>query len=591
MEIFGADIAGINGHLIRFEAVKQEGGGGVALLGLAQRVVREGLSRAAHAITTLEGDWGIEGSGYTISMRPAETTKVSSGLDLPLAITLLHARVLQNLDKLTAAIEKLDSKIDSMHDRDGKDELRRRILALRAAKITERETAIKYQRRLSSNKSKYLLIGQLSITSGQIETPEHGMLEMLAAAKPGFCIIAPEDSEVHAALTAERVQGVTAYKARTLQEVWSIILGAANPRKARVQGVVEKKRITGYVPDIKDIKGCSRAKLAMTVALAGGHNILLVGPQGQGKTMLAQAGLRLMPKLKSSEVFEVNKIYSARGDLAGNELVVDRPFQLAPSNITPPALLGGGIPPRPGVVSLAHCGVLFFDEINMCSSSLVEHLRGPLNDRQVSVARNRGMVRFPCSFILVAAMNPCSCGWDQHYECPECDEILFGGRSTCPAHPYVKPRRKCTCSRHSIAAFRQKLSGPLLDRIDLKVMVSAFDREDSGGPTHATSTVQRLIQQARDVQESRYRRAGATFNCNADVPDLSQLADTDKEATGLLRKVSKKYKIETLRKQTKLVLVARTVADLAGARAISEPHMEKAAELMGINDPYIGELA
>lgn len=593
MEIYGADLNGINGQLIRFEAVKEEGKRGKTLLGLAQKVVREGCIRAEKGIETLNGDWTgiLKNSGYTIALYPPDTPRSSSGLDLPIAIMFLQASILQNIDSLEEEIEKIKKKYESIGETEKeRDEKRKRILETLKAKIDERKNALKYHQRLASNKNRYLLIGTLSITSGKIETPQFGMMGMLAAVKKGFTIIVPEDTEIHAALVAQSKPNCIAYKAHNLQEVWNIVLGIVKPRKARyVKSQIRKKEIVDYVPDMKAIEGCSKAKYAITVALAGGHNVLFVGPQGHGKTMTAMAGIKLMPNLDQNELWEVNKIYSAKGNLAGNELFLTRPFQQAHNNTPPAALLGGGVIPRPGLVSLAHKGILFFDEINLATKSLIESLREPINNKKYSVIRQRGTIEYPCNFIFVAAMNPCNCGWYLHFECLFCQKIFFGQKSYCLDHQRTKLSSKCKCTQRSIDINIKKLSGPLLDRIDMKVLVSRYDITNTDEFDYATVTVKRKIQNTRNIQEIRYRKT--PFNCNADVPDLSQIAESDKLAIQYLKEFRKGLNITTPRKETKLVLVARTIADLDESKNIKRKHFEKAVEVMGLTHEYFKDFA
>ncbi len=226
------------------------------------------------------------------------------------------------------------------------------------------------------------------------------------------------------------------------------------------------------------------------VALAGGHNILLVGPNGQGKSMLAAAAIGILPDLCRDEMFDLNKIYSAKGDLQDNEVVLTRPFRSI-QNITDAALFGGGIhPPVPGEVSLAHEGVLLLDEINQLRPrSLIERLRNTLNDRVQRVQRLNQTLTFPCNFMLVASMNPCKCSWYGHYVCPICGETFFGSDARCLSHPDIRLKRKCKCNQRDIEAFRGTLTKPLLDRIDLKVFVSSFDITQEEPIEYASSTM------------------------------------------------------------------------------------------------------
>lgn len=589
MEIYGADINGIDGQLIRFNAVKEEDRRGVSLLGLAQKVVKEGYFRAEKAIGTLEGKWSqmLANSGYTIQLSPAEKQKTSSGLDLPIAVMLLQASILQNLDSLEDQIAKLEEEAGKdTKKEDAKEKLLEQIKNL----VDRRDLILKYRKRISSNKNKYLLIGSLDIVSGRLIAPEHGMFGMIAAAQKGALVIIPEESEIHGALIGESQPGVKVIIANDLQEVWNVLLGVSKARKAKFNpGSVVPKNLTRYTPDLKAIEGVATGKRAMTIALAGGHNILLVGPPGQGKSMLTLAATNLLPKMTSKEMSEVNKVYSAKGELRGNEVLLNRPFQEAQSNITDTALLGGGRPPSPGLVSLAHHGVLLVDEINLFRSNQIEQLRNVLNNRTHSVQRLAGTIRYPCSFIFVAAMNPCKCGWFGHYQCPSCRRTFLGQRRPCSKHPNSNLRARCTCTYREVVRFRDRLSQPLLDRIDLKVLVSEYDNVQIEESTDsASSTIRKAIQSARNIQKQRYEKA-SFGECNAYVPDKSQftryapslLPNVKQHLSGIYRCTDM-----TKRMEVKLLLVSRTIADLADSRKIRIKHVDEAVNLMGLKSNY-----
>lgn len=598
MEVYGADISGIEGELIRFTAIINENRRGVALLGLAQKVVKEGYVRAAKAIEMLDGDWSraLTNQGYTIQLSPAETPKTSSGLDLPIAITLLQASILQNQDTLQSQIEDLEKKYEKADGPKANPDKKKRLLEQIESLISQRKLVLKYRKRFKDNKRKYLLIGELDIATGQIKTPQFAMFGMIAAAKPGFTVIVPEESEVHAYIVATRHKNITALKASDLQEVWNIILGVARPRKAtRARMKLVSKRATRYIPDLRDIDGVSLGKRAITVALAGGHNILLVGPTGTGKTMLASAAPALLPDLNADEIFELNKIYSAKGDLKENEVLNNRPFREAQSGgITQAAMFGGGnYRLLPGEISLAHKGVLLLDEINLCKSSLIEQLRNTLNDHVHRVQRVRGTVEYPCNFILVAAMNPCKCGWFGHYQCPECNQTFFSPNAKCPRHPTAVLRSKCKCSRREIDSYRNKLSAPMLDRIDLKVLVSDYDEMQTDASSYASSTIRRQIKQARELQRARYSKA-IFGDSNAHVPDRAQFdkftAPMEQRVDAYLREVFRELDL-TKRMKVKLRLVARTIADLEESRGIRVKDIKEAVDLMGLDHDYFRSLS
>lgn len=585
MEIYGADVDGIHGVLIQFGA-KLEPGSGSAPIGLAGRVVKEGFIRAMKSIDTLDENWNLENYKITIQMDPAEKEKISSGLDLPIAITLLIASLTQPLGKLEELIDKLKIKADKVKKTEERSIIRDNILRQIEQLIEQKEKIINYKKRISEDKNKYLLIGTLKITSGEIEPPGHGMLGMLASADENFKVIVPEQSNIHAALVS-KAKSFNAYKAKNLNEVWNILLGKTQPRKVNyIESVATEKKISEYIPDLNAIEGLDKAKLAVAVAIAGGHNILLVGPPGEGKTMISSAATMLLPELSKREIFEINMIYSAKGELKNNEVIKSRPFRKIDSGITNPALFGGGRIPKPGEISLAHKGILLFDEINLFRRSMIEELRSPLEGKKFIVQRQSGYYEYPCNFIMIASMNPCQCGFFNHYQCPKCGDI-YVNKKICEKDN-IKLIHKCTCNKREISAFKDKLSNPLKDRIDLKVLVSPYDKNPKNPFSHSSQTIRKKITKARELQYERYKGNDENISCNADIKDRSQYSKYDELEIDIKRyfnAIKKKLEISG-RLQTKLLLVSRTIADIDQSRKIQEKHIKNAISLMGLNDPY-----
>ena len=586
MEIYGADIEGIKGLLISFDGVIKEGSG-VHLLGKVTKVVSEGFVRAREAIETLDG-WGLDNCKVTIALSPPATAKVSEGLDLPIAITLLKANLFQNTDKLNERISKFEDKAKKTTTKKLKTENRKALIEQLEHLISQRKKIIKYKSKIANNNNKYVLIGSLNINTGKLTPPRFGILSMLSAIPQGYKVIVPEESNIHTALVAQS-NNFEAYVAKDLKEVWGIFLERIRPRKVKyVKSRVLEKKISGHIPDLRAINGAAKAKEAMTVAIAGGHNIMLIGPPGQGKSMLSTAATKLLPDLSSEEIFEINKIYSAKGLLSENEVIISRPYREVNKQTSEAALFGGGVPPVPGEISLAHRGLLLFDEINLFKGDIINSLRRPLESGTHNIQRASSSIEYPCDFIMVSCMNPCKCGWHNHFICPTCGET-FVSTTICPTDK-SQMKHKCNCTHREIATFRDKVSTPIQDRIDLKVLLSSCRDGGNNEFNYATSTIQKRITVAREIQQKRYLKDSTIF-CNADIKDRAQFEQFDKLLPGIKNSLNATHKKldMTERQKTRLLLVCRTVADLAQSGKIEKNHIVKAVKLMGLNDKFINK--
>jgi magnesium chelatase family protein len=605
MEIYGADLRGIDGTLIRFRVLGQQGAQGVTLLGNARRATTQGtIERCLNAIHVLEGFEHVGDSmRYIIDLSPPNTSVQSPGIDLPLAITILRATVMQSRDEAREEISKQEAQIKSLDESLAKEKgnfekrqaLKKLYLQHLDALRKNLSIAESYQNQIARNTTKYLLIGKLDITTAAIESPKEGMLGLIAAATADLpmTVFVPEDAEVHASIVAAANKGLTAIKARDLSEVWGVITGQCSARACRTSRAAIKpktlrERSDAY--DLKDIEGNSRAKLALELALAGRHSLLFVGPAGQGKSMLAKAATKLLPELEAHELLEVNKIYSARGELEANELLLERPFQEVSSTITEAALFGGGgngnTTLRPGLISAAHRGILFFDEVNRASSAVLDQLRIPWQEGRQSIQRANVTLTFPARFQFIGAMNPCKCSKRFLAKCGNCKSILFADQ-LCPDHPKALKRSECTCTNAEVHQYLGRLSGPIKDRVDMVCLVSRYDQDNSWRDDQSSRTVGSRIKQAWERQRRRYRNT-PHIHCNGDARsaiDLYKLEAISKESARTLEGYLSnncQIDVQSFRKRDQLLCLARTVADLEDSPQVDLSHIKKAVTVSGL---------
>ena len=493
---YSAALRGIDAYVVRVEVVGVPTTDiSIHIVGLADRSIQESKERVNAAVRSC--GYLFPTYKVVVNLAPADIRKEGAAFDVPLALAILA----------------MDGQIDA------------------------------------KNLRGVIAIGELAL-DGAVKAVGGVLPIAIGAKRAGFTkLILPADNVAEAAL----VDGLTLFPVRTLPQAVDVVLGRSTlgiaSTGSREELAVEP---THYSEDLEDVRGQERAKRAMEVAAAGGHNLLFVGAPGSGKTMLARRIPSIMPSLTAAEALEVTKLYSVSGLLRNkSRLVTSRPFRAPHHTVSATALVGGGSLPRPGEVSLAHCGVLFLDELPEFPRSALEVLRQPLEDATVTVCRTAGTVTYPAKFMLVASLNPCPCGYSG-------DKL-----------------RGCSCSPHAIARYLSKLSGPLLDRVDIHVEVPRLPYEDMARrtPAEPSSAVRARVEAARRRQRERLGSVG----CNAAMPvkSLRQNCALEDHCRGLLAAAVNKLHLSA-RAHDRILRVARTIADLAGADAIAPAHLAEA---------------
>lgn len=497
-KVFSCAVVGLDGVLIEVEVDVSNGGQpGVILVGLPDAAVQESRERVRAAIRNSGGKFPH--GRVTVNLAPADLKKAGPTYDLPIAIGILVAG------------KMLFASVDDA-----------------------------------------LIVGELSLDGVVRHTPGIISMVSLAAEKGLARAFVPEVDAREASL----VQGIDVYPIRTLADLVNHLTGEVPiaPMGDDHRQVEATLDTTG--PDFSEIRGQEHVKRGLEVAAAGAHNLVMSGPPGSGKTLLARALPSILPPMDIDEALEVTRIYSVRGLLPPETpLVRNRPFRSPHHTTSHAGLVGGGTWPRPGEISLAHRGVLFLDELPEFTSQTLEVLRQPLEDRRVTIARASGTISFPANVTLVAAMNPCPCGF------------------------HGDPVRECRCAASAVSRYQKRISGPLLDRIDIHLEVPRIDYEQLADrrPGESSSVVRSRVEAARALQAMRFGSGDVRTNADMGPREIQQWARLDSQGENLIRSAVRQLALSA-RAYHRVLKLARTIADLAGVVNIEATHVAEALQ-------------
>ena len=487
-------LQGIGGYEVLLEVYISNGLPAFDVVGLPDAAVREARERVRAAIKN--NGYRFPVSRMTVNLAPADKKKAGTLYDLPMFIGILAA----------------DGDIDEPGD-------------------------------------DCAFIGELSL-SGELR-PVYGALPMaIAAARCGVKkLFVPADNAAEAAFA----DGISVYPVKNVDELLRFMRGEVDIEPVAAP---ELDTLMEHMPDFSEVKGQENVKRALEIAAAGGHNILIVGPPGAGKSMMAKRLPGILPDMSRGEMIQSTEIYSVAGLTSREHPIVSmRPFRAPHHTVSAAGLSGGGTSPRPGEISLAHNGVLFLDELPEFRSDVLEVLRQPLEDGEVTVSRVAGTVTYPSRFMLVCAMNPCKCGW------------------------YGHPSGRCRCTERDVRRYHSKISGPLLDRIDLIVEVPALDYEELSRRSSAerSADIKKRVNAAREIQRRRFGGDGTMCNAHIGSREMSEICALDAEGEALMHAAFDSMRLSA-RSYDRILRVARTIADLDGQETISPEHVAEAIQ-------------